>query len=116
MITKGIRGAITVEENTEEAIKTAAVTLFKQLIQRNFITEKQISHIIFTTTSDLNAAYPAKFIRSELGWNNTAMVCLPELQIQDSLSRCIRVLIVINCQEGFVPKYVYLGGAQNLRK
>ena len=115
MITKGIRGAITVEENTEDAIRKATVQLFKELIKRNSLIEKRVSHIIFTVTSDLDAAYPAKFVRKDIGWNNTALVCLPELQIANSLSMCIRVMIVYTCVESFVPKYVYLGGAANLR-
>ncbi len=116
MITKGIRGAITVDENTPEAIKQATVELMQLLIKKNSIIEKHISHIIFTVTSDLDAAYPAKFVRSELNWNNTAMICLPELQIENSLKMCIRVMIIMNCLDNFVPKYVYLKGAENLRQ
>ncbi len=115
MITKGIRGAITVDENTPEAIKAATVELMKQLVKKNAIIEKHISHIIFTVTSDLDAAYPAKFVRSELGWNNTAMVCMPELSVQNSIEKCIRVMIIMNCLDNFIPKYVYLKGAENLR-
>lgn len=115
MITKGIRGAITVEENSVEAIKEATVELFSQLIKRNGLIEKKVSHIIFTVTNDLDAVYPAKFVRSDIGWNNTALMCLPELQIENSLPMCIRVMIVYTCVESFIPKYVYLRGAANLR-
>lgn len=116
MITKGIRGAITVEENTPEAIKSAVVELFTQIIKKNLLSEKQVAYILFTVTGDLTAEYPAKYLRSEFGWNSTALVCLPELNINNSLEMCIRVLIVVNCQEGFIPKYVYLKGAEDLRK
>ena len=115
MITKGIRGAITVEANTREAIKDAVVELFTQLIKKNALIEKNVSHVIFTVTNDLDAVYPAKFVRTEIGWNNTALMCLPELQIANSLSMCIRVMIVYSCVESFIPKYVYLRGAANLR-
>ena len=116
MITKGIRGAITVDDNTEDCIKAAVLELFKELIEKNSIVENNVSHIIFTMTSDLDAAYPAKFIRKDLGWNNTALMCLPELPIQNSLKMCLRILIVYNCEDNFVPQYVYLKGASNLRK
>lgn len=115
MITKGIRGAITVDANTTEAIREATVELFREIIRKNGIIEKQISHIIFTVTNDLDAVYPAKFVRSDIGWNNTALMCLPELQIANSLPMCIRVMIIYTCVESFVPKYVYLKGAANLR-
>lgn len=116
MATKGIRGAITAEENTKEAIKNATIELLNELIQLNNIKTENISHVIFTTTTDLNAEFPAKFARLELGWNNVAMMCFHELDVPNSLSMCIRVLIVLNCKDNFIPNFAYLKGAQNLRK
>ena len=116
MITKGIRGAITVEENTEDAIKSATLELLNEMVSQNSISKRSISHVFFTLTEDLNAAFPAKFAREELRWTDAAMMCFHELNVPGSLQMCLRVLIVINCIEGFVTKFVYLKGAQNLRK
>ena len=44
------------------------------------------------------------------------MMCFHELDVPDSLKRCLRVLIVLNCEENFTPKFVYLKGAENLRQ
>ncbi len=116
MITKGIRGAITVDENTENSLKEATSELLNALIEENNIKPENISHAIFTTTNDLNAAFPAKFARLDLGWEKVAMMCFHELDVPDSLPMCLRVLIVLNCDENFEPKFVYLKGAANLRK
>ena len=75
-----------------------------------------ISHVIFTLTQDLNTAFPAKFARIDLQWDNVAMMCFHELDVQNSLKKCLRVLIVINCSEEFEPEFVYLEGAKELRK
>ena len=115
MITKGIRGAITVEENTVEAIQEATLDLFEQLVKRNNLTEENVSHIIFSTTKDIDTVYPAKFIRKDFGWNNTAFMCIQEMNVKNALPMCIRILIVVNCNENFRPEYVYLKGATNLR-
>lgn len=115
MITKGIRGAITVENNSVEALKEATLELLSEMCAKNKITPEKISHAIFTTTNDLNADFPAKFARLELGWNSVAMMCFYELDVPNSLAMCLRVLIVINCEDDFVPQFVYLKGAQNLR-
>lgn len=115
MITKGIRGAITVEENTSEAIEEATVELLTSIIEKNEIKEHLISHVIFTLTDDLNAEFPAKFARIALGWNDVAMMCFNELAVEDSLKMCLRVLLVLNCEEDFTPKHVYLEGAKVLR-
>ena len=90
MISKGIRGAITVEENSPEAIGAATIKLLTEMVRKNNIEIDSISHAIFTLTNDLN--------------------------VPNSLQKCLRVLIVINCGEGFVPEFVYLDGADVLRK
>lgn len=116
MISKGIRGAITVEANTNEALKEATIELLQAIILKNNIEQKNISHVIFTTTNDLNAEFPAKFARLDLGWNEVAMMCFHEIDVPDAISMCLRVLIVYNCTEDYKPEFVYLKGAKNLRK
>lgn len=116
MISKGIRGAITVTSNTENELKTATLELLSEMIRENNIETSKISHVIFTTTPDLNSAFPAKFARLELGWKDVAMMCFHELDVPNSLKLCLRVLIVINCDEDFKPKFIYLKGAEGLRK
>lgn len=115
MLTKGIRGAITVENNSVEALREATLELLKEIITKNNIAQDKISHVIFTTTSDLNAEFPAKFARLELGWDSVAMMCFHELDVPNSLAKCLRVLIVINCENDFIPQFVYLKGASKLR-
>lgn len=116
MITKGVRGAITVEENTVEAIQNATLELITEIISKNNISKEKISHAIFTLTEDLNAAFPAKFARKNLGWDYVAMMCFHELSVPNALPMCLRVLIVINCDDNFAPEFVYLKGASVLRK
>jgi len=115
MITKGIRGAITVEENAVKSIKEATLELLSEIIAQNNVQTGQISHAIFTLTTDLNAAFPAKFAREDFGWNDIAMLCFNELDVPNSLKMCLRILIVINCDEDFKPKFVYLKDAADLR-
>ena len=116
MISKGIRGAITVEENTTEAIGAATIKLLKEIVERNNIETDMISHVIFTLTEDLNADFPAKYARVNLKWKDVAMMCFHELNVSGSLNKCLRVLVVINCGEGFIPEFVYMDGAESLRK
>ena len=137
---KGIRGAITVDENSKEALKDATLELLSEMFEQNNIYHAQnlpphpcplpwgegvptaaylienISHIIFTTTNDLNVEFPAKFAREDMGLKSTAMMCFHELDVPNSLPLCLRVLIVLNCEENFTPQFVYLKGASNLRK
>ena len=116
MITKGIRGAITVDENSETAIKNAVLELLGEMFRKNDLKEENISHIIFTLTDDLNAAFPAKFARIDMGLTKTAMMCYNELAVPDALAMCLRILVVANAEENFEPEFIYLKGAKSLRR
>lgn len=116
MITKGIRGAITVESNTKEAVKSATIELLTEMVKKNSIVKENISHAIFTLTPDLNAEFPAKFARIDFGWENVAMMCFHELDVEGAMEKCLRILIVVNTEQDFKPKFVYLKGAAGLRK
>lgn len=115
MITKGIRGAITVEENSVEALKAATIELLSEIFAKNNLVKENISHIIFTTTKDLDVAFPAKFARLDMGLTETAMMCFNEIDVPNALSKCLRILVVVNCAEDFNPQFVYLKGAASLR-
>ena len=115
VITKGIRGAITVDENSSEAIRAATLELLSELLIKNSIDVKDISHVILTTTKDLDAEFPAKFARLEMGFDDIAMMCFHEMDVQGALEKCLRAMVVVNCDESFKPQFVYLKGASNLR-
>lgn len=116
MFTRGIRGAITVKNNTIEDIKEATITLISEMIKKNNIKPSDVSHCIFTMTNDLDAAYPAKFVRSELKFDYVPLLCFNELNIQNSLKMCLRALIVINTEKSQEEiKHVYLEVAKILR-
>jgi chorismate mutase len=116
MTTKGIRGAITVDENTSEAIGSATIKLLTEIMYKNKIETNLISHAIFSLTPDLNADFPAKYARINLKWKEVPMMCFNEIDVPSGLKMCLRVLIVVNCSENFEPEFVYLKGAKGLRK
>ena len=112
---RGIRGAITVPENTKEAIIAATKELLQNMIKANEVDISDIACILFTTTSDLNAAFPAAAARV-LGWTRVPLLCGHEMNVPESLSSCLRVLVLFNTDkknEDIV--HVYLGAAETLR-
>lgn len=118
MYQRGIRGAITVTDNTEESVKSAVIELINEIKNRNNFKTEDISHVVFTMTKDLDCVYPAKLARENFSdWKYVPMVCFQELNIQNSLSGCLRILITINTELAQDKiKHVYLKGAENLRK
>ncbi len=114
---RGIRGAITLSNNTKEEIKEATVELLSTILKENDIKIEDIGFVIFTTTKDTNADFPAKYARSELKFNKVAMMCYNELDVENSLKMCLRVLINVNTKKSQDEiKHIYLKGAKTLRK
>jgi len=113
---RGIRGATTVEDNTYEEIEKATLEMLNNIVEQNQINIKDISHVVFTLTHDLNAGFPAKAARVHLGWTEIPMICTQEIPVPDSLEKCIRVLIVVNTsKEQSEIRHVYLNRAKSLR-
>jgi chorismate mutase len=113
---RGIRGAITVPANNNESIIAATKELLKEMAQANSIKIDDIAAIFFTTTSDLNAEFPAAATR-ELGWpSNLALLCGHEMNVPNDLPRCLRILMLVNTEkEPEEIVHVYLGEAKRLK-
>jgi chorismate mutase len=112
---RGVRGATTVEHNTVSEILDATSRLMRALIETNGIQEDDVASVIFTTTPDLNAVFPAKAAR-DLGWHRTALMGAQEIDVPDGIPMCIRVLIHWNTDRKLDDiKHVYMRGALALR-
>ena len=112
---RGVRGAISAEANTCEAIWAAVDTLMRAIIAANALEEDDIASILFSTTPDLTACYPATAVR-HMGWTNVAMLGFQEMGVPDAVPYCIRVLIHWNTDVAMQSiKHIYLGRAEVLR-
>lgn len=112
---RGIRGAITTNENTREAILQATHELLTNIIEANGMQVDDVASAIFTTTPDLDAEFPAVAAR-EIGWSNAALMCGQEMKVPGSLPRCIRILIHWNTtRRADEIVHVYLREARMLR-
>lgn len=96
MRVRGIRGAITVETNHAEEIIPATETLLKEIISQNNLEAEDVASILITTTEDLDAVFPAKAVRSFMGWEYVPLMCAREIPVPGSLPLCIRVMLHVN--------------------
>ncbi|MBC7813979.1 MAG: chorismate mutase [Burkholderiales bacterium] len=112
---RGVRGGTTVDENTLDAIIDATRELLEVLVEANGIVEDDVASVIFTTTSDLNAVYPARAAR-DMGWTRTALMGCCEIDVPNGIPMCIRVLIHWNTTKTLNEiQHVYIRGAISLR-
>ena len=115
MYCRGVRGAITVEENTRESILQRTRQLLALMIRRNGIAADDVASAIFSMTPDLTAEFPALAAR-QLGWFDVPLLCTNEIAVPDSLPRFVRILVNWNTQR---PQkeivHIYLREAVSLR-
>jgi chorismate mutase len=115
MPVRGIRGAVTVEEDTASKVVEATTVLLQTIQSQNGFEVEDIASVIFTATSDIKSVYPAVAARN-LGWNRVPLLCLQEMTVSGSLPLCIRVLIMVNTNlSQYDIKPVYLEKARVLR-
>jgi prephenate dehydratase len=115
MPVRGIRGATTSPANKPGDLLARTRELLAEIQKRNRLQPEDLSAIVFTTTPDLNAAFPATAAR-EMGWTEVPMIGALEIDVDGSVPRCIRVLILWNTERA--PKeihHVYLHEAEALR-
>jgi len=91
---RGFRGATTISQNTEQDIMDETRQLVLEMVQQNNIEPTNISHVFFTVTDDINAAFPAKVARELPGWSHVPVMCMREIDVPNSLEKCIRVMLL----------------------
>jgi len=116
MSVRAIRGATQVEANTAEAITSATQELLLEILKVNGITSEEVISVLFTSSPDLDATFPAAAARS-VGFEDTPLICAVEIDVPGALSRTVRVMAHV---ESDLTKseiaHIYLHGAKSLRR
>jgi chorismate mutase len=116
MPVRGIRGATSASVNTRDAILEATRELLSEMLRLNGISAfDEIVSVLFTTTPDLTATFPAEAAR-ELGMSLVPLLCASEINVPGTLGRCVRVLLHVNSTKSQAEiVHVYLREAKSLR-
>jgi chorismate mutase len=109
-----LRGATSVEANTEPEILEGTRELVREIMARNDLAPEQMVSCLFSATTDLNAQFPAVAAR-DLGLGRVPLLCTQEIEVPGALQRAIRVLLHYYAAEDHTPQHVYLREARALR-
>jgi chorismate mutase len=109
-----VRGAVKVESNDVDAIRTATEELMRELMGRNGIEPEHMVSCLFTATADLNADFPAVAARG-LGLDQVPLLCTQELDVPGAMRGVVRVMAHYYGAADHTPQHAYLGEAQELR-
>jgi chorismate mutase len=116
MAVRAVRGATQVEANDRELVLQATTELVTEMMIRNDVVVDDVISVLFTTTPDLTAEFPAVAAR-KAGFEEVPLLCASEIDVPGALPRVIRLMayIDINRSRGEI-KHVYLRGASVLRR
>ena len=112
---RALRGATTIDDDTEAHITERVVALMEALFDRNEIDHDDLISILFTATDDIHATFPATAAR-KVGLGDVPLICARELDVAGGTARCIRVMMHLYTDRSRAElHHVYLEGASNLR-
>ena len=116
MAVRGVRGAITVEQDEPAQVLSATRELLSEIIEKNELRRfDDIVSVIFTTTPDLTSTFPAEAARA-LGMQHVPLLCASEIAVAGAMPRCIRVLLHVETEASAREiVHVYLRDAKKLR-
>lgn len=112
---RAIRGAISVDVDEAGAVHAATHELLAAIVARNGLGQDDLISAVFTVTTDLTSAFPAR-AACEMGWTDVPLLCALEIPVPGALPRCIRVLLhVTTTRPRAAIAHVYLRHAAALR-
>ncbi|MBV9485931.1 MAG: chorismate mutase [Frankiaceae bacterium] len=115
MAVRALRGATQVAVDDQDAIVEATAELVRAVLDRNGLSDDDLISIIFTTTPDLVAEFPAYAARLA-GLSDVPLLCASEIAVPGAMERVVRLMAFVDA--GFTraeARHVYLRGAAALR-
>jgi chorismate mutase len=104
-----------VDANERAAVLECTTELVAEVMTRNGLVPDDVISVLFTTTPDLTAEFPALAAR-KLGFQDVPLLCASEIDVPGAMPRVVRLLMhVETAQPRAAVTHVYLRGAAALR-
>ena len=112
---RGMRGASTCAVNTASEITVVTQELLLAMLEENGIDHDEVVSVLFTTTPDLNAMFPATAARG-IGFGDVPLLCASEINLPGAMPLTVRVLMLAyTTRSRDELRHVYLRNAPSLR-
>lgn len=113
-VLRAVRGAVTVDRDSADAIHEGTSELLREVLRRNDLTAGDLVSIIFTSTPDLTTEFPAVAARA-MGLSAVPLLCAREIPVEGAMPLCVRVMLHCYCPAEREIRHVYLRDARQLR-
>ncbi len=85
------------------------------MLERNGLVHDDVISVLFTTTNDLFASFPATAARG-VGFGDVPLLCASEIAVPGAMALTIRILMHVYTERSPTElRHVYLRNAQSLR-
>jgi chorismate mutase len=112
---RALRGATTLDADTEEQVNERVQALLREMLARNGVDHDDVISIVFTATEDVTSMFPATAARG-IGLGDVPLLCAREISVKGGASLCVRVLLQLTTDRPRSElRHVYLEGAKGLR-
>lgn len=116
MAMRALRGATQLTADDRDEMVEAVVELVERMLEANELTTDALVSMIFTSTPDLHATFPA-FAARQLGIGDVPLLCATEIDVDGALPRVVRVMAHVETSMARSQvRHVYLRGAEVLRQ
>lgn len=113
---RGIRGAITIENDDAHLVLQETAHLMQEIINANNVNPEDVASVFVSTTPDIVSAFPAKAVRTLKDWSYVPVMCMHEMNVPGALPLCIRLLVHVNTEvKQEKIQHIYLNDAVKLR-
>lgn len=102
--------------NTPEAIGEGVKELITAILVANALEPLDVISVFFTSTKDLDAAFPAAACR-EIGFASVPLIGSVEVDVPGALDKTIRAMLHVESSKNHEDiSHIYLHGAMALRR
>jgi len=114
-LVRGFRGASSCAANTADEIVEVTQELLLAMMERNALRHDDVISVLFTTTPDLTASFPAAAARG-IGFGDVPLLCASEINVPGAMPLTVRVLLhAYTERERSELRHVYLRNTSSLR-
>jgi len=114
-LVRALRGATTCVTDSADEITVVTQELLIAMLERNEIDHDDVISVVFTTSPDLTATFPATAARG-IGFGDVPLICASEIDVPGAMARTVRVMMhAYSTRARNEMRHVYLRGAQGLR-
>ena len=114
-VVRGLRGASSCVTNSAEEISDVTQELLLAMMERNGLRHDDVISVLFTTTPDLTASFPATAARG-IGFGDVPLLCASEIDVPGAMPLTVRVLLHAYTERARSDlRHVYLRNTSSLR-